>query len=380
MAVGGGFDTHTSAPPFRVELRLLPVAFMRLARMPDVQWRNERGVLTGSASNTVLRVDARTGRLIDLRFNGGDNDLPFDLSRVKLVLEFKTNALAPAFSETLAATAGFTNRLDTDRLWSSVLAFLAGEAFRSSFVREMMPTNVSAGSIAAATSTLGKLVDRDLFAAWEHCFGLTNATGEDSVFLIPPDSSGNNPLDIVAAWILGNSGELVAPDSWIAAVLSEKALGVSRRADQGGRAWERLYSSAEAGPLACLAGARNVNSQNARAFAIEGLLRLSQEDFMRDCRALIEGDGAVPKTVRNLLARLATLDNTEIASLTALLPPGDAEAMRDAVQVLRQPGVTPNMAALSPVLGNWWDKSLRARLSAVLREQMFMRTSARRPQ
>ena len=380
MTFGGGFDSHTSAPPFRVELRLLPAAFMRLARMPEVQWRNERGVLTGSSSNAVLRVDARTGRLIELRFSGGDDDLPFALSHGQLVLEFKTNALAQAWSKTLAATAGFTNRLDTDHPWSSALAFLAGEAFRSSFVRGMMPTNVSAGSVAAATSTLGKLVDGDLFAAWEHCFGLTNATGEDSVFLIPPDSAGSNPLDIVAAWILGNSGQLAAPDSWIAAVLCEKALGVSRRADEGGRAWERLFSSDEAGPLACLAGARNVNSQNSRAFAIKGLLRLSREDFVRDCQPLIEGDGAVPTTVRNLLTRLATLDDAEIASLTALLPPDDAESLRDAVRVLRQPGVTPNMAALSPVLGNWWDKSLRARLSGALREQMFTRASARPPQ
>jgi hypothetical protein len=380
VTIGGGFDSHTSAPPFRVELRLLPVAFMRLARMPEMQWRNERGVLTGSASNAVLRVDALTGRLIELRFDGGDDDLPFDLSCGQLVLEFKTNALAQALTKTLADAGGFTNRLDPDHLLSSALAFLAREAFRTSFVREMIPTNVSAGSIAAATSTLGKLVDRDLFAAWEHCFGLTNATGEDSVFLIPPDSSGSNPLDIVAAWILGNSGELVAPDSWIAAVMCEKALGVSRRADEGGQAWEHLFSSDEAGPLACLAGARNVNSQNARAFAIKGLLRLSREDFVRDCQALIEGDGAVPKTVRNLLTQLAALDDAEIASLTALLPPGEGEALRDAVRVLRQPGVTPNMAALSPVLGNWWDKSLRARLSAALRERMISRASARSPQ
>jgi hypothetical protein len=376
MAVGGGFNSQTSAPPFRVELRLLPVAFMRLARMPEVQWRNERGVLTGSSSNAVLRVDAHTGRLIELRFIGSADDLPFDLSRVQLVLEFKTNALAQSWSKTLADAAGFTNRLDTDHPWSSVLAFLAGEAFRSSFVRKLISTNVSAGSIAAATSTLGKLVDRDLFAAWEHCFGLTNAPGADSFFLIPPDSSSSNPLDFVAAWILGNSGELVAPDSWIAAVLCEKALGVSRRAEEGGRAWERLFSSAEAGPLAWRAGGRNVNSQYARAFAMRGLLRLSREDFERDCQPLIEGDGAVPTTVRNLLTRLAALDDAEIESLAALLPQGDAEALRDAVRVLRQPGVTPSLAALSPVLGRWWDTSLRARLSAALRKQMITRASA----
>jgi hypothetical protein len=84
----------------------------------------------------------------------------------------------------------------------------------------------------------------------------------------------------------------------------------------------------------------------------------------------------LPATVRNLLIRLATLDDAEITSLAALLPPGDAEALWDAVRVLRQPGATPSMAALSPVLGNWWDTSLRARLSATLREQMFMQASA----
>ena len=119
-----------------------------------------------------------------------------------------------------------------------------------------------------------------------------------------------------------------------------------------------------------------MNSQYARAFAIKGLLRLSRKDFERDCQALIEGDGAVPVTVRNLLTRLAALDDAEIASLAVLFPQGDAEALRDAVRVLRRPGVTPSLAALSPVLERWWDMSLRARLSAALREQMITRASA----
>jgi len=380
MAFGGGFNSETSAQPFRVDLRLLPVAFMRLARLHDVQWHSDRGLLIGSSTNMLLRADPLTGRLIELRLNRDAEDLPLNLSRAQLVLEFRTNALAQAFSKTLADAAGFTNRFDQQHPRSSVLAFLVTEAFRSSFLRKIISTNVSAESIVAATSTLGKLVDPDLFAAWEHCFGPTNAPGADSVFLIPPDSSGSNPLDFVAAWILGNSGELVAPDSWVAAVLCEKALSVSRRANEVGRAWERLFSSPESGPLACLAGAWDVNPQVARAFAIKGLVQLSREDFERDCQALIQGDGAVPATIRHLLTKLASLDHAEIESLARLLPPSEGEALLDAVQVLRQPGTTPSAASLHPVLGRWWDASLRGRLSAAFRKQMTTRASSRSPQ
>ena len=245
MAIGGGFDSQTSAPPFQVELRLLPVAFMRLARMPEVQWRNERGVLTGSASNVVLRADARTGRLIELRFDGGSDDWPFALSRVHLARVQNQRAGAGV----VQGAGGHGGIHQSSRPGSPVEfgAGLFGGRSVSIFIRALNDAHQrQRREHRCRHFHLGKLVDRDLFAAWEHCFSLTNATGEDSVFLIPQDSSSSNPLDFVAAWILGNSGELVAPDSWVADVLCEKALGVSRRADQGGRAWEHLYSSAEA--------------------------------------------------------------------------------------------------------------------------------------
>jgi hypothetical protein len=377
---GGGFGSNTSAPPFNVELHLLPAAFIRLARSPEGHWLNERGVLTGSSSNVVLRTDARTGRLIELRFraNGSATDVIGSLSSLSnaeagIVLQFKTNALARAVSDAMAATAGFTNRYDSRRPWSSVLAFLAGEALRSPFVGKLVSTNVTAEGIAAATSTLGKLLDCELFAAWERTFGSTNPAAMEAAFIIPPDagaSGGYNPLDAVAALVLGNTAELVAPDSWVGTVLCEKALSVSRRADLVGKGWERLFTAAEIGPLACLVAARNVSSAGARAFAIRGVTRLSRDDFHRDCQALLEGDGAIPATVRTLLVRLAALDDSEIESLAAALPCAEADALREAARALRQPNASPTLATLGPTLDRWWDASLRARMSAALRHWM----------
>jgi hypothetical protein len=388
ISVAGGITSIKSEPPLNIELQLLPAAFIRLARLPGLHWQNDHGLLAGSSSNSVLQVDARTGRLVEWRCPADDTvesmiALISGISNAEaaVVLQFRTNAFAEAISETIATTSGFTNRYDERHPSSSALAFLAREALHSPLVGKLASTNVTAGVIAAAASTLSKLFDRELFTACERPFSGSNVADQDAAFIIPPGeasaSGGSSPLDGVAAWALGHIGELVASQSWIGTMLCEDALGLSRRADLAGKGWQRLFASPETGPLACLAAARSLNPQGARDFAIKGLTRLSPEDFLNDCRPLLAGEGALPATLRTLLTRLASLNDSEVESLAAVLPTADADFLRQVIHILRRPGVIPSEAALAPALDSWWDTSVHARLSASLRHSLIMRPSDR---
>jgi len=382
FSCAGGFNISTSAPPVKVELQLLPAAVIQIARRPELRWRLEGDRLIGSSSNAVVQVDARTGRLMEWRFLADKSAADmiamvsgFRVAKAEVVLQFQTNALAAAMAEATAASAGFTNCFEPDHPWSSGLAFLTKEALCTLLVRRMAPTNVTATGIAAATAALGKLCDRRPFTNWERVFGSTTDAAQDAAFVIPPDESskatGANPLDYGAALALGHRDGLAAPESWIGTLICEKALSLSRRANLAEKGWERLFASPDTGPLACLLAARNVNPQAARAFAIKGLTRLTREDFRADCHPLLEGDGALPATTTNLLARLATLSDPEIDSLAVLLSPPDAVALRETVRVLRQPASAPNESSLGPVLDRWWEDSLHARLSSALRQSLF---------
>lgn len=387
FSFAGGFNISSPARPVQVELQILPAAVIQIARRPDVRWHIERGRLIGSSSNAVLQVDAQTGRLIEWRFVTDRSDAGmiemvcgFPIATMEVALQFETHALGPAMAKATAASAGFTNCYEPQHPWSSALAFLTKEALCTLLIGRIAPTNATAQGIAAATAALGKLVDREQFTHWERVLGSTNGAGEEPAFVIPPDASsaatGANPLDYGAALALSHRGELVAPESWIGILICENALSLSRRADLAGKGWERLFTSPDTGPLACFVAAHCVNPEAARAFAISGLTRLTRENFRADYEPLLEGDGILPATTTNLLARLATLSDPEIESLAVLLSRPDAAALRETVRVLRQPGITPGESSLGPVLDLWWDGSLHSRLSAALRQLCFKRQDA----
>jgi hypothetical protein len=94
---------------------------------------------------------------------------------------------------------------------------------------------------------------------------------------------------------------------------------------------------------------------------------LTREDFRRDCATLLEGSGMVNECLRNLVAALRDLNDAEVDSLAGLLPPADADALRQAVSALRANPATPGLAVLGPVLDEWWTQALRERVAAALR-------------
>jgi hypothetical protein len=388
FSINGGFWSMNSVPFRHVDLQLVPAAFIRFAHEPGVDWQIDHGLLVGSSSNSVLQVDARSGRLVEWRGHANNSAgsmmaLSSGRSNVEsgFVLHFRTNAFAEAISEVMVTTSGFTNHYEERHPSSSIFAFLAQAAIRASLARRLTPTNVSADVIAAGASIYLKLLDREFFAASDGLFGPTNSGGEDVAFVIPPDDAsapnGASPLDFVAAWSLHHTGEVIASESWLGTMLSESALGLSRRPDLAGKGWQRIESSPDTGPLACLMVARCVNPQSARRFAIEGLSRLSSEDFLQDCRPLLDGDGVLPVTLRNLLMRLASLDDSSINSLAAILSPADADFLREVVRILHQPGVVPSERVLTPALEHWWDNAMRARVSDALRRVWIKASSYR---
>jgi hypothetical protein len=93
--------------------------------------------------------------------------------------------------------------------------------------------------------------------------------------------------------------------------------------------------------------------------------------------APLDGDGVLPVTLRNLLMKLASFDDSSIKSLAAILSPADADFLREIVHVLHQPGMTPSETVLTPALEHWWDNAMRTRVSGALR-RMWIKASSYR--
>lgn len=373
LSVGAGFQTQTSGPPFDVKLQVTAATAAKLAQEPDLTWRSDGAVLTGSSTNGVLRVEEATGRL-EWRLEVGADILPFEVNgRLTLTQRFEMNALARAEQALLADTAGFKNRYDRGRAIGSTLSFLMEETLRIPAIRAFAGFPLSPERVAAAGPALEKLLSARAFAPFEALFSPTNAGPEEQSILIPPDAAGSgpasayNPIESVAAIVLGSGDELLPRDSWPAGLLRAQVLTVASKAELAGRTWQSLYASPELGPLACWLIGRNLNPQPARFFATKGMTMLSREDFRRDCATLLEGSGMVNECLRNLVAGLRDLNDAEVDSLAGLLPPADADALRQAVSALRANPATPGPAVLGPVLDEWWTQVLRERTAAALR-------------
>ena len=374
FSLGAGFKTETSGPPFDVKLQVTAATAAKFAQEPGMTWRSDGAVLTGSSTNGVLRVEEATGRLIEWRLEVDADILPFEVNgRLTLTQRFETNALARAEQALLADTAGFKNRYDRGRALNSSLSFLIEEVLRIPAVRAFAGFPLSPERAAAAGPALEKLLSARAFAPFEALFSPTNAGPEDQSILIPPDAAGSgpasayNPIESVAAIVLGNGDELLPRDSWPAGLLRAQVLTLASKAELAGRAWQSLYASPELGPIACWLIGRNLNPQPARFFATKGMTLLTREDFRRDCATLLECSGMVNECLRNLVAALRDLNDAEVDSLAGLLPPADADALRQAVSALRANPATPGLAVLGPVLDEWWTQALRERVAAALR-------------
>jgi hypothetical protein len=373
FAFAAGCKNATSGPPFLAQLNLAPVAFLKLASMTNLNLRLRADELTIHESNLVFRANAKTGRPLELHVLVPPGaDLPFINNGVTLDVLFETNALAHAKTELARTIAGLTNRYDADRPFSSSLIFLAEEVFRSPLPALFGFTNVMPEHIASASAALDKLSAAKIFTPLERLGPPTNSSPEEISMIIPPAgdeaASGNvNPLDWVAIWVLRDDGNLVPRTSWMAALLREKALALTRYADPGGAGWRRLYESDDTGPLGYWVIAQSANV-GTRQFAIRGMTRLSRDDFHKDCRALLEGDAILNECLRNFLEAARGLSDADVESFCGLMDADDADIIRSGMKALRKTRGPVTVANLTPALDEWWDGALRARVSAALRE------------
>ena len=373
VEMGAGFsgeeEGSSARSPYQFALALPPVACVGLVHRLEFDDRFEGDVLIRSNATSLLKLNARTGRIIELRATG-DN--------MAFQLHFERDAFARALQRIETDAASLLDCYDTNAALSSAVAFLAEEALASRYLAPVLQTKVSSNAPSQLPALLRQLNLANILSPLNQLLPQETAAAKDETgFSIPEDSgSGTGPVNnfmvLMGNWILRHGNQLAETRSWSWTLLREAVLVVERRSRYTEQALTEIYESSETGPLGYWAATGLLDwleSPLARKFAARGLERLSPEDFRRDCRLFLTGQSVVSQCFQKLAATLPGLSEEELASLVARHSAARAEFIRECARRLREAKGQPAFEVIAPALDAYWRSELKEQVAAALRGQ-----------
>jgi len=369
FSVGAGFGSTTSdnkhaQPGMHFEFTLAPAALAEQAKNLDGEAVLENGRWTITDTNVTFQIDAKSGRLEELKWcsveKGGMTN------QVSVLLT--NHAFATASRQMEKGGSSCTNSYSSEHPKNSTVGFLVGEVLRIGL--DTMATNLPAARRELMIASLERLfspefldLDRD-----------TAANPDEEVFSIPMDETDmaiaqNNLLALFSGMIFRYCSEWFPKYSWPWTLARESVLVLASKGVYAEGELERLSRSEDTGPLGSLATAYllgQVNPPAGRTFATRGLTRLSAADFQADCRLFLEGDSSLARTFARIAAALGKMPEAEVEALAANLPSAEAALVRESARALRQKDGQPLMEVLSPALATYWKTNLRGIIRAKL--------------
>ena len=368
LTAGAGFTGVTASPVtntgphwLEFDIQLSRAAFLDLLTREGCAGRLEGGQLVLSNDAFSVRAEAKTGRLLEVGLGTNQSSIN---------LRFGVRVWDQASRDFTRRAASLTNTYATGRGMASFLTFAATEAARWRLM-SATNSNVSPEQRTRALAAVRKLLNPEFLPPLDRFFG----GNETNAFGVPSDELDRKMALNCVATIYGGfafqlSGDLFPKYSWPWTVARESAFVMLNQGRYTDVELERLYGSDDTGPIGCLMIARllrTLESPTSSKFAVQGLVRLDREDFLKDCDLFLRGDSGLARTFAKLAEVLRTVPEDELAALAAVLPETEASLLRESAAALRaHPDGLP-AAVLAPAIGKYWQETLRARVREALR-------------
>ncbi len=362
---GAGMQSRgdaTNAPPYALSLSLAPAAFLHLTPGKHFTRRFDGDQLVMSNADTIIKLDARTGRIIGLTLNAQEVHHPH------LSLHFEPDAFGPALAEVEHNGAGFANVYRTNSPFGSAIAFFGNELLQFPDVDAQLRARLPAKICAQLPALVRQLGAEDFLAPWENLKNEQAESGDPGgKFEIPgkpwPAMSGTFDVElaVLAQFVLTDSDLIFPPRSWPWTILRDFALMFRNEQNFLEPDLAETCRSDDLGPIGCLVTSRlllvNMKSPLAKATAAQGLQRLSNEAFRNDCRLFLDEHYVTGQFVARLAATLVNLDEPTLDALLDSVPRPQAEFIRDCARHVRAaPKGQPLFETLAPALDAYWEK------------------------
>jgi hypothetical protein len=300
----------TNEPVFSLKTMLAPVSFARFGRGTNLTAEFKGGEMIVSADSPILRIDEKTGRLIN---SSGVGELSWDL-----------HPSSPgAVQEYILKHAALTNSYDPKRPVGS---------FASYGLRELLdvylafhPENFkNPQESRLAIETVGKLFSPETFNFLDQAF--PTSTDENSFAIPNPFGIGptqENPISIVAAYAFKYSDAIFDRHSWPWKVTREIVFVTKNETTYTDRELSILYDSPDLGPIGYYTIGwflQLIQSPQANAFATRGLLRLDVNHFKKDYALLFTENSSLARSIQAALTKIPSLNEKESAALISAAP------------------------------------------------------------
>jgi predicted DCC family thiol-disulfide oxidoreductase YuxK len=376
LTFGAGISSlgdATNAPPYTLCMSLAPAVFVRLAHSTNSACWFDGNQLICSNSDSVLKLDARTGRFIELTAKSESTN------HTLMSVRFEPDAFVSALTRIESEGGGFVNVYRTNAPLGSAVAFFGSELVQEKFVDSYLRTRLPVATCAQLPALLRQLETGDLFAPLQSFFDLQKEPDDPGAKFeileeLHPGPGGTFGSEIAtcAQFILVRGDEMLPVRTWPWMLAREFAFLVHGQRDYLLRDLQDIYDSGETGPIGCLVTAQLLKSQNsplAKAMAARGLERLSADDFRRDCRLFLDENKLCGRWAAVLAVTVRNLNEQELNALMEPVPAPLADFIRDCVPRLRAAKKDqPLVETIAPALDAFWGKELKRNIADRLKK------------
>jgi hypothetical protein len=383
LALAAGFrtkrDHETNYGAFKLDFLLAPTAFLDLVHRSNATARIDGNTLAITGEEVRLRVDARSGRLLELHTTIGEGGA--------IDVGSEAGAFARALEAAEARGNSLTNRYGSEMPVSSFLSFAIPTALESPVLGPLLLRDLPAQRRKQAGQVFDRLLQAGVLRRLDELM-LPQSSTALTEFTVPYEQT-QSPGDAMRALIAGISAYLfqfahdfLPAHSWPWTLTRETVFVVSGKGTFTERELQRIYESDDVGPLGYWTTAqllRLTSSSAAQAFAARGLKRLSVEDFRKDCRLFLERESGLSQSISNLCQAVRNLQPFEVEALAAVLPADAGELLIRGARLLQRRREEPVNTLILPLLEEYWKKGLRATLETSL-QRLALGSSAGGPE
>jgi hypothetical protein len=372
MNLGVETRDQPSDPPVLLSVTLSPAAVLALAHREDVKVAIKDQVLTLAGDESTLRLDARTGALIEWKWIGYGESEGGTAS-----VTMHRGAFAEHTALIASGCADIPNRYDPAHPVGSFLGCaieLASRAAAAIYGTDPAHTR-------ACGAALRHLLAPELFEPLDAILAeaATPATQPaDAVFFVPLAPADvaafkqAGPVAIVAQILVPWADRFLVHGSWPWALVRQTLQTAGGDPAQLSAEAQRIFQSPATGPVGYWAWSevlRLLGAGGSQTFAGEGLKHLEAADFQRDCRVLLDPQRPIGKLLGPWLVHLGRLTPEDMALLESVFAPADRIRFGRLVEAARLLGSAPtapdrNFAGQATL----WDSGLREVLEVRLKE------------
>jgi tetratricopeptide (TPR) repeat protein len=375
--------------PLDLVLSFDPVYFLEMANRPGTKCAMENGVLTITNADMVLRLDAASGRPLECvlkeaveekseeKHSNKDKQVakspprespkvlrfsvvPGEFQRRVDAVHAATARIPNTYVPQCPVSSAMRFALDYDAVWEW-LGETDNRALRP-VVRRMLDKNVCEPFDRVAISFFGGEGN--------------NSSGQSDSFSIPRAPAptavleqANSDNARIASLLLAVAHLAFVPGSWPDAVARDTVVMFQGYGDAAIADTKRAYRSEKSGPICLLAASVATAKRNPAIgdlMATRGLERLSLQDFRKDYAALLDPKCPSGQFFQRVAEFLRDADDSDIQSLSAILPGNAAAPFQNWARGLRQNRSRFAAEALPPLLDAAWEAGLRECVKATL--------------